>query len=98
MINAFKDVKNILDIFDYAIQEVIVKDIDLNDDKYKYLFTVDSINNLVVDGTSFRKAYQQIGKEVQSGTYKPDINKIHSHIGSIHNLCLDKIRAKFPKH
>jgi argininosuccinate lyase len=97
MINAFEDVKNILDIFNYAIQQVIVKDIDLSDDKYKYLFTVDSINNLVVDGMSFREAYQQIGAQVQSGTYKADATKQHKHSGSIHNLCLDKIRDKFPK-
>ena len=97
MIAAFEDVKDILDIFNYAIQQIIVKDVDLSDEKYQYLFTVDSINNLVVKGTSFREAYQQIGGQVQAGTYKPDLGKQHSHIGSIHNLCLDKIREKFPK-
>ncbi len=96
IINAFEDVKDILDISNYAIQQVIVKEIDLTDEKYQYLFTVDSINNLVVEGMSFREAYKQIGGEVQSGTYKPDLGKEHSHIGSIHNLCLDKIREKFP--
>lgn len=97
IINAFEDVKNILDIFNYSIQQVIVKDIDLNDEKYQYLFTVDSINNLVVEGMSFREAYQQIGGQVQSGTYKPDLGKQHSHIGSIHNLSLEKIREKYPR-
>ena len=95
-INAFEDVKDILDVFNYTIQQIIVKEVDLNDDKYKYLFTVDSINNLVVDGMSFREAYQQIGNEVENNTYKPNLGKQHSHIGSIHNLCLDDIRAKFP--
>jgi len=97
IINAFEDVKDILDILNYAIQQVIVKDIDLNDEKYQYLFTVDSINNLVVEGMSFREAYQKIGEQVQTGTYQADLGKEHSHIGSIHNLSLDKIRAKFPK-
>lgn len=96
IINAFQDVKDILDIFNYAIKQVILKEIDLSDDKYKYLFTVDSINNLVVEGMSFREAYQQIGGQVQAGTYKPDLGKEHTHVGSIHNLCLDKIREKFP--
>ncbi len=96
MINAFEDVKDILDIFNYAIKQIIVKDIDLSDDKYQYLFTVDSINNLVAEGLSFREAYQQIGAQVQKGTYKPDMDKQHSHIGSIHNLCLDKIKDKYP--
>jgi argininosuccinate lyase len=97
IINAFEDVKDILDIFNYAIQQVIVKDIDLNDEKYQYLFTVDSINNLVVEGMSFREAYQKVGGEVQKGTYQPDLGKQHTHVGSIHHLSLDKIREKFPK-
>ena len=97
IIAAFEDVKDILDIFNYSIQQVIVKEIDLNDEKYQYLFTVDSINNLVVEGMSFREAYQKIGGQVQAGTYIPDLGKQHSHLGSIHNLGLDKIRAKYPK-
>ena len=97
IINAFEDVKDILDIFNYSIQLIIVKDIDLNDKKYQYLFTVDSINNLVVKGMSFREAYQKIGGQVQAGTYQPDLGKQHSHIGSIHNLGLDEIRGKFPE-
>lgn len=96
IINAFEDVKDILDIFNFSIQQVIVKDIDLTDEKYQYLFTVDSINNLVVEGMSFRDAYQQIGSQVQSGTYQPNMSKQHSHAGSKDNLCLDKIRDKFP--
>ena len=98
IINAFEDVKDILDIFNYSIQQVIVKDIDLNDEKYQYLYTVDSINNLVIEGVSFREAYQKIGGQVQTGTYKPDLGKQHTHVGSIHNLSLDKIREKYPKY
>jgi argininosuccinate lyase len=97
IINAFEDVKDILDIFNYSIQQVIVKDIDLNDEKYQYLFTVDSINNLVIEGMPFREAYKKIGEQVERGEYKPDLGKQHSHVGSIHNLSLDKIKAKYPK-
>lgn len=97
MITAIEDVKDMLDIFNYAIQKIEVKDIDLNDTKYQYLFTVDNINNFVVEGMTFREAYQKIGAQVQDGTYQPDTLKQHTHIGSIHNLCLDNIRDKFPK-
>ncbi|GAA3596591.1 argininosuccinate lyase [Flavivirga amylovorans] len=96
IIAAFEEVKDILDIFNYSIQQIIVKNIDINSDLYKYLFTVDNINTLVVEGQSFREAYQKIGGEVQDGTYVPDTSKHHTHVGSIHNLSLDKIRAKFP--
>src|SRR5690625_6479465 len=65
---------------------MIPQEIDCNDPKYKYLFTVDTINTLVENGVSFRDAYRQIGKQVQEGTYEPDTSKKHTHIGSIDNL------------
>ncbi|PRP66449.1 argininosuccinate lyase [Nonlabens agnitus] len=95
MIRAIVDMQDCLAILNYAIQQVIVSDIDLNDPKYQYLFTVDSINNLVVDGASFRDAYKTIGSQVQDGTYQPDYSKKHSHEGSIHNLNLEDIRNKW---
>jgi len=51
---------------------------------------------LVEEGQSFREAYQKIGGQVQDGTYVPNLSKKHTHKGSIHNLCLDQIRSKFP--
>ncbi|WP_299685118.1 argininosuccinate lyase [uncultured Dokdonia sp.] len=93
-ITAFQEVKEVLDIFNYAIQQIIIKDIDLQDEKYQHLFTVDSINTLVMNGHSFRDAYQQIGSQVQAGTYSPESAKSHTHMGSMGNLCLDKIQQK----
>ena len=70
--NAIKildDLESILDIFNYAIQQIQVKKIDLNDPKYQYLFTVDSINALVMQGASFREAYQTIGAQVRKTVF-----------------------------
>lgn len=94
MMQSCIDLLDVLIIFDYSIQKMIPKEIDLNEPTYKYLFTVDNINTLVESGVSFREAYQQIGKQVQEGTYKPDTSKKHSHIGSIHNLGLEEIADK----
>jgi argininosuccinate lyase len=96
IINAFDNVKDMLEIFNHAMQQIIVKDIDLNEEKYKFLFTVDSINNLVVDGMPFRDAYIHVGMQVQNNTYQPDLGKKHTHIGSMGNLALDEIRKKYP--
>lgn len=96
VIASFIELNDILEIFNYSIKKIIVKEIDLSDEKYQYLFTVDNINNLVVDGTSFREAYKTIGEQVENGTYVPDTSKHHTHIGSIHNLSLSHIREKFP--
>lgn len=97
MIAAFEEVKNILEIFNFSIKQIIVKDVNPNDEKYNFLFTVDNMNTLVENGMTYRDAYKNIGAKVENGTYKPDTSKKHSHIGSIHNLSLDKIREKFPK-
>lgn len=97
MIAAIEEMKSILFIFNYSMQQMKVKEFDIHDDKYKYLFTVDNINTLVENGMTFRDAYKQIGAQVENGTYQPDTSKEHSHVGSIHNLCLEEIREKFPE-
>ena len=97
MITAFGTLKTVLSVFDYGLQQVEVKSVDLKDEKYKYLFTVDSINSLVQNGATFREAYQVIGAQVQDGTYQCETRHYHTHIGGIDNLALDKIKAKFPK-
>lgn len=95
MFETFEEVKNILDIFNYAMQQIVVHEVDLQDEKYQYLFTVDRLNSLVEEGMSFREAYQHIGKEIEQGNYKSRAPKKHTHKGSIHNLCLEEIRQKF---
>lgn len=97
MISAFETLKTVLSVFDYGLQQVEVKSVDLKDEKYKYLYTVDSINSLVQNGASFREAYQAIGAQVQDGTYECETRHRHTHIGGIDNLALDKIKAKYPK-
>src|SRR5699024_9306419 len=70
-IYSMESIKEILDVFIHSISKVQVKNIELTDEKYKYLFTVDSINDLVMQGSSFREAYMEIGKKVQGGSYEP---------------------------
>jgi argininosuccinate lyase len=94
-IKAFMSMHDVLEIFNYAIQQVKVHEIDLKDDKYKYLFTVDSMNVLVEKGVSYRDAYHQIGDQVEKGIYNSGEIKKHTHLGSIHNLSLEKIKQKF---
>ncbi|WP_295180343.1 argininosuccinate lyase [uncultured Christiangramia sp.] len=93
-IYAVENIKEILDVFTYSISKIIVKNIDIRDEKYKYLFTVDSINELVIGGKSFRDAYQIIGEQVQNDTYEAIKGMQHTHSGSKDNLSLNMIRTK----
>lgn len=96
-IKAVEDLKMVLDIFNFSIAQVQVQEVDLSDEKYQYLFTVDTINDLVTTGVPFRDAYKQVGEQVENGSFKAGNTKEHSHLGSIHNLGLEKIREKFEK-
>ena len=66
----------------------------IDDPKYDYLFTVEEVNRLVLDGVPFREAYKTVGKQVKSGTFTAKREVAHTHKGSIGNLCNSEIKAK----
>ncbi len=78
----------------YALQSVTVNTTILPGDKYDYLFSVDTLNALVMEGMSFRDANVKIGLDIENGKYIPDKNTKHTHIGSIKNPCLEAIEEK----
>lgn len=90
---AMEDLKACLQMTCLMLENMTVNDHLLEDEKYKYLFTVDAMNELVQKGMSYRDAYREIGNLVDAGnfTYKPG-NLKHTHAGSISNLRLDLIR------
>ncbi|KAA1244399.1 argininosuccinate lyase [Aquimarina sp. RZ0] len=94
IVPAIQDLKASLEMAIYALKSVTVNTTILEDDKYDYLFSVDTLNELVMQGMSFRDAYVKIGLDIEKGTYKPEKNTKHSHIGSINNLYLNKIKEK----
>ena len=94
---ALEDLKDCLDIFDYAINRVEVNKDILESDLYDYLFSVEEVNREVLEGVPFRDAYKKVGERIQSGQFKPDKKVRHSHEGSIGNLCNENIRIKFEK-
>ncbi|MHA7057535.1 argininosuccinate lyase [Aquimarina sp. M1] len=94
IVPAIQDVKACLEMAIYALKSVTVNETILEDQKYDYLFSVDTLNDLVMKGMSFRDAYVKIGLDIEKGNYKPEKDTKHSHTGSINNLCLDKIKEK----
>lgn len=83
-----------LDMATYMLGEIRVKDNILDDSRYDYIFTVEDVNRLVLEGMPFRDAYKKIGMEVQNGTYSPHRGVNHTHLGSIGNLANDRIQKK----
>jgi len=89
---AIEDMKACLQMTSLMLEHIIVKDNILNDDKYKYLFTVEQVNALTNSGVPFRDAYKQVANEVENGTFSFTGDLHHTHEGSIGNLCTDEIK------
>jgi argininosuccinate lyase len=64
-----------------------------DDDKYASMFSVEKVNEWVLQGVPFRDAYKQVGLEIEAGRFVTDKKVHHTHEGSIGNLCNDKIEA-----
>lgn len=95
---AIDSLKECLEILIYTLPNIEVKDNILDDEKYKYIFSVEKINEEVKNGKSFRDAYIQIGQEIEKELFEYDYKALHhSHQGSLGNLCLDEIEYQFNK-
>ena len=89
-----QNLKACLDIVIFASKDIKVKDNILADPKYNYLFTVDTLNEMVVAGMTFRDAYKAVAEQLENGTFKSPKETKHTHEGSINNLCLEEIKEK----
>ncbi|MDE5726043.1 MAG: argininosuccinate lyase [Duncaniella sp.] len=92
---AVSEVIECLDMATFMLPQMKVRADILDDTRYDYLFTVEEVNRLVLDGMPFREAYKKVGQEVQQGTYSPVKEVHHTHLGSISNPANDRISTKF---
>lgn len=92
---AINTIKDCLYITEYTLNYIQVKDNILEDERYQYLFSVENVNDLVLNGVSFRDAYVQVGQSIENKNFEPHRNLNHTHEGSIGNLCNNEIEKEF---
>jgi argininosuccinate lyase len=89
---ALTELKSCLSMMQLMVSNIQVKKDLLNDEKYKYLFSVEAVNQKVTGGVPFRDAYKQVGAAIEQGTFSFDVRQLHhTHEGSIGNLCTTEI-------
>ena len=66
IIESINEIKNCLEITSYTIEKIKIRKNILDDEKYKYIFSVENLNNLVSSGMAFRDAYTTISNEIKS--------------------------------
>ncbi|HMV15307.1 MAG TPA: argininosuccinate lyase [Chitinophagales bacterium] len=91
--HSFSTIISCLEMSNIMLSHIEIKDNILEDEKYKLLFTVETVNQLVNEGMPFRDAYITVGKQVETGNYKKPSVIHHTHEGSIGNLCHEEIEA-----
>ena len=94
---ATDEIRRTLGMCDFMLAHLRVNGHILDDRKYDYLFTVEDVNRLVLQGVPFREAYRQVGMAVQRGEYSTTREVHHTHEGSIGNLCTAEIRRKMER-
>jgi argininosuccinate lyase len=86
LLPAFNDLQNCLKMAALMLFDIEVKKDILEDEKYKFIFSVEEVNKLVSNGMSFRDAYKKIGADIESGNFSYETKVAHTHEGSIGNL------------
>ena len=96
---AIEELKSCIQLAGLMLSNISVKENILQDEKYKYLFSVEAVNELVNKGVPFREAYQQVGNDIQQGKFSFDFTKKlkHTHEGSIGNLSNEEIGKEMNK-
>ena len=98
LIESINEIKSCLKIFNHSIKKIIINKNIIDNPKYDYLFTVDSLNKWVMQGVPFRDAYKKMKLELKNKNYIPNKKLKHTHIGSIGNLNLNDIKMKMKKY
>ena len=90
----FSEMHSCLDMASYAVARITPVEEVIKDQRYQHIFSVEAVNKLVMSGIPFREAYRKVAMQIQDGSYLPDEQVIHSHEGSLGNLCNSEIAAK----
>jgi argininosuccinate lyase len=94
---AFDEIMNCLDITHFMLENIRVNQDIMQDGRYDAIFSVERVNELVLQGVPFREAYRQTGHEIAEGTYQAPKELHHTHEGSLGNLCNEQIKGEMER-
>ncbi len=94
---ALDQIHSCLEMTRLALDNVIIQKNILDQEKYRAIFSVETVNNLVAKGVPFREAYQQVAADIESGELPKPREIAHTHEGSLGQLNLQEITDKFER-
>ncbi|MCF8224665.1 MAG: argininosuccinate lyase [Bacteroidales bacterium] len=91
---SFQQLRNCLKMMNLMVENMLPAEDILSADKYQYAFSVEVVNNKVIQGKSFREAYREVAEEIEKGIFKTGPRVDYTHIGSIGNPGIEMIRDR----
>ncbi|HZG24797.1 MAG TPA: argininosuccinate lyase [Chitinophagaceae bacterium] len=91
LIPSFKNLLDCIRMAGLMLSNIEVRKDILLDEKYTFLFSVEEVNKLVLQGMPFRDAYKSIGRQIEQGQFTHSPGITHTHEGSIGNLQNDQL-------
>ncbi|MFV0346195.1 MAG: argininosuccinate lyase [Bacteroidales bacterium] len=91
---AIEELKSCLEVCNFAIENISIRKDIIDDYKYDLIFSVEQVNEMVKNGVPFRDAYKEVARQIEAGEYMPKRKILHTHAGSVGNLCTVEIKAK----
>ena len=91
---AFRELADMIDMTLIALDGIRVREDIMQDEKYCYCYSVEAVNQLVMEGVPFREAYRRVAGDIRDGKFRFTGKPQHTHVGSIGNPGTDRIREK----
>ena len=92
----FDELGDCLDLAVFAVENIRVSENLMDDPKYMQAFSVEEVNRLVSEeNVPFRDAYRKVADSISDGSFRFGGELLHTHEGSVGNLCNDRIADKF---
>jgi argininosuccinate lyase len=92
---AIVSLKECLEMTMLMLENISIKEHILKDRKYDLLYSVEAVNQLVMQGIPFRDAYRMISETIAQGKFERPNEVAYTHEGSIGNLNNPEITAQF---
>lgn len=94
---AIAELKKCLSMMQYVMEQVEVNPHILEDETYRYLYSVEEVNRKVKEGIPFRDAYREVASDIDKGRYRPGRDHSYTHLGSIGNPGTEEIKTKLDR-
>ena len=88
---AFDNILQCIEMAEFMFDAIEFKKDYIKKPIYDYLYSVDVVNNLALNGTPFRDAYKIVGEMIEKEAFEIPEDLPHTHEGSKDNLCNDRI-------